>query len=457
MSAILSTDFRTLNASNFVTNVVSSDDYVYIGVGKADPWDPTLGGADETIQTPENTQGYFSEAYRNLMGIVKVTTDKISHVVVRHDYTEGLSDWVAWDNNSSTIFDSKFYCLTDQSRVYKLLSVGTGSSTNKPQHVTVDSLPEADGYIWKYMYTVTTDEQEAFETTNFMSVQTAVAGGTGTELTRYNYQQESAGETGSAVNVKGITGVKIIAGGNTYANTNGTPVTLSIDGNGTGGEIEYEVTGQAVTSVTVTNAGTGYDVASVTIPGGTGAKIEFTIAPGHGHGTDPVAELGGRYVLVNAQLDGSGGGDLTVDNDFRQLTLIKNPIEADGVTPATLSTYNPVQAVIAATPGDASSLSTTDYITGSSSGAIAYVIATNGSTGYIYYTQNSKTGYDAFDDGEPVTGSVTGSNVTLSTPALATDVPEIKLNSGEILLVDNIAPVTRGNNQTEDVKMVIEF
>jgi len=304
------------------------------------------------------------------------------------------------------------------------------------------------------MYTVQADEQVSFETTNFMSVQTAVAGGTGTELARYDYQQESAGITGAANNVKGITGVKIIAGGSGYINTGA--VTLPIEGNGTGGEIEYVVTGQAVTSVTVTNAGTGYDVASVTIPDGQGAKIEFTIAPGHGHGTDPVAELGGRYVLVNAQLDGSGGGDLTIDNDFRQLTLIKNPIESDGVTPATLSTYNPVQAVIAATPASVSSLSTSEYITGNSSGAIAYVIATNASTGYIYYTQNSKTGYDVFDDGETITGAQTGA-VTLATPALATDVPEIKLNSGEIMLVDNIAPVTRGNNQTEDVKMVIEF
>ena len=454
MSAILSTDFRTLNATKFVERVAAADDTLYIGIGKADPWDPTISGTDETVETPVASGAYFSTAYRNLMGMVRVATDKISTMVVRYDWVSGQNDWVAWDNNSATIFDSKFYCVTDEFKVYKLLVVGTGNSTSKPQHITVDPVTETDGYVWKYMYSISSSEQISLLTTNFMSVQTAADGGTGDELTRYDYQQESAGITGSATEIKGILFATVTAGGSGY--DNGTQTGIAVDGNGVNATVDYTVSGQAVTSVTVTNAGSGYDVASITIPTGSGAKITFTIAPENGHGTDPVSELGGRYVLVNAQLDGTGDGDLTVGNDFRQLTLIKNPYEADGTTAATATTYNPVQAVIAATPIDADNLTVTEYITGASSGAVAYVIATNGSTGYISFTQNDKTGYGVFTDGETINGSVSGS-VDLAATALATDTPEVELNSGEVLLVDNIDPVTRGSNQTEDVKMVIEF
>tara|TARA_R110000765_G_scaffold303135_1_gene397248 strand:- start:2606 stop:3970 length:1365 start_codon:yes stop_codon:yes gene_type:complete len=454
MPAILSTDFRTLNATKFVERVASADDNLYIGIGKADPWDSTISGTSETVETPLATGGYFSTAYRNLMGMVRVATDKISTMVVRYDWVSGQSDWVAWDNNSATIFDSKFYCVTDEFKVYKLLVVGTGNSTSKPQHgpETVDPVTETDGYIWKYMYSVTASEQISLLTTNYMSVQTGKS--TDADSARYDYQQESAGITGSGVAIKGVTVATVTAAGSGY--TNGTQTAVAIDGNGTGATVTYVVSGQAVTSATIVSEGAGYDVASITIPGGTGGVITFTIAPENGHGTDPVSELGGRYVLVNAQLDGTGSGDLTVGNDFRQLSLIKNPYEADGTTIATSTTYNPVQALIAATPIDANSLTVTEYITGASSGAIAYVIATNGTTGYISFTQNNKTGYGVFTDGEIVNGNVSGT-VTLAATALATDTPEVELNSGEVLLVDNIDPVTRGSNQTEDVKMVIEF
>ena len=83
------------------------------------------------------------------------------------------------------------------------------------------------------------------------------------------------------------------------------------------------VAGNAVTAITIANKGTNYRVADLVISGGAGsdATARAVISPKAGHGVDPVSELGGFFVALNTKLDGNDGGDITVGNDFRQITL----------------------------------------------------------------------------------------------------------------------------------------
>jgi hypothetical protein len=476
MSAILSTKFRTLNASRFFSNLTDSPvtDRIYIGVGKSDPWDTAIGGLTETVITPADDQSDFSEAYRNLIGMVLVPSTSVSHVVPRHDWVTGLSNWYQWDSRDSAIFDKKFYCLTDQNNVYKLIVKPlTGTSTDKPDHITVDPVVESDGYSWKYMYTLTAEEKTSFLTDNYMPVQTATAAGD-----RLTYQAKSAGThtSGNTTAAQGIEAIALTAAGSSYESN----PTVTITGDGTGATATAARDGLLVSSITVSDSpGSDYTVADVVISGGGGANAtaEAIVAPGTGHGTDPVQELGGFYVLINGTLAGEGGAgtDLTVGNDFRQISIIRNPLKDDSPfdSPCTDLTHNPVVALQMAERAFADLYVTTEYVTGAA-GAIGYVVRTandasdSPNTGYVYITQNSKTGYGNFVNGENITGSVYTTPKALANttglpgagkagPKAANVLGEVKFGSGEMLFLENRGAITRSSNQSEDVKLVIEF
>ena len=88
------------------------------------------------------------------------------------------------------------------------------------------------------------------------------------------------------------------------------------------------------------NAGTGYRqaTAEVTSGSGAGAILKVVINPKGGHGSDPVGELGGAFVMMNARLRGAANTDLPIDEDFRKVHVLVNPKTLQG-TLATADTY----------------------------------------------------------------------------------------------------------------------
>ena len=82
--------------------------------------------------------------------------------------------------NSTRLYDSKFYVLTSQFRVYICLQNGTDTSNpqgrpsvNEPTHTTSTPQSAGDGsdkYIWKYLYTISPNDAIKFDSTNFIPV-----------------------------------------------------------------------------------------------------------------------------------------------------------------------------------------------------------------------------------------------------------------------------------------------
>ena len=176
-------------------------------------------------------------------------------------------------------------------------------------------LTTADGYKWKYMYTLSASQQANFLSTDFMAVET-------------NSTVSSAAVDG-AVNI-----CKIKTAGS--GGTDGTHTGIAIRGDGSSGTVSVTVTSGAVTAVTVTSAGTGYTFGTISnaqivaagATGLTGAEIDVIIEPKGGHGFNAVEELGGFYVMMNTSLEGtesSNTSDFSVANDFRKITLIRDP------------------------------------------------------------------------------------------------------------------------------------
>jgi hypothetical protein len=72
----------------------------------------------------------------------------------------------------------------------------------------------------------------------------------------------------------------------------------------------------------------------------------------------------------------------------------------------------------------------------------------------LYYHQTDSTGFVAFQDGE-IIEETNGLGEGISDSALIP--PLTDPNSGDILYIDNRAPILRSSVQSEDVKVIIQF
>lgn len=533
MAAIVTTPFRVVNAENFKEDIAGSS--VYVGIGKSDVWSTNTSDLTDaaTPFTPQDRLDDLHEAYQNMIGMKKIASSDVAHIVPRYTWSADQT-YHAWDSDDSAIYDKKFYIITSEFKVYKcIFSPGT-NSTSEPVHINTDPTAEGDGYIWKYMYTVTVTDAEKFLTTSYMPVtsqfipvtatvngavsnstsvtldagennefikvgQLVAGSGISTEITvaaisgnsltlsanasiadgvtltfgrladtDVNYANQTAqmnsGNT-SLTAVAGIERYEVIDQGSGY-----TSATATITGDGTGAQASVTVAGGKVTGLTISseaNKGDGYTVADVVISGdGNGATARAVIAPPGGHGTDPVKELGSFFVAVNTQLSGSETGDLTVGNDFRQITLIKSPKAFGSNATLTSTTARVRRSLKLASGASLTGFAVDQIINGSSSGAKAYLAEIDTTNKVLYYYQNSKTGYGNFVQGDTITGTNPSGGSAALDQTNATSWygqasngygPEVAMNSGQLLFLENRAPINRSSSQIEDIKLIIEF
>ena len=213
--------------------------------------------------------------------------------------------------------------------------------------------------------------------------------------------------------------------------------------------------------------GNGYNFASVSITGdGTGAQARAIIGPDSGLGADPRNELKSTSLMFNVKPDGTesttqkvsgsttSGSSFIVNQDFRQVALIKNPTDSAGVI-YTGTSGKTLRYLEFATTSQAASFPKDAIIT-SASAAQAVVDDTDSSR--VWFHQNDSTGFKPFIEGETVTGG--GGSGTLVSAGVDPDADawehgDVEKMSGQVLYIENRAPVVRSANQTEDIKVVI--
>ena len=161
MTAIVTSKFRTVNAENFKEDVASNS--VYVAIGKPDVWSLTTSDTTDTTPfTPNDHIDDIGEARSQFMAMQKVAATDITHIVPRHTWTTGTT-YYAWDSNDGSIFDKAFYVITSEFKVYKCIVAGGSGSTVQPTQTLTAPTAESDGYKWKYMYTLTASEYDAYE------------------------------------------------------------------------------------------------------------------------------------------------------------------------------------------------------------------------------------------------------------------------------------------------------
>ena len=467
MAAIISNKFRIHNAEQFYESFgeAAATNY-YMFIGRPQQWSSTTGGgSDAAPPTPIDNVQDEERQWRDMIAAKRVVQSDVSFVIPRRNWTTGTTyDYYRHDYSSSntansgatSLFGSTFIVMTDEYKVYKCMwNDSNTASTTKPTGTGNTEFDPGDGYLWKYMYTLTSTQIQNFLTTDFMPVVDTLGTVTG-----------ASASTVSAAAVDGeIRRITITTAGAGY--TNGTYTSVPIRGDGASGTCTVTIAGGVVTTVAVTAQGTGYTYGAVHVDGitsvgspSTSAVLTPIIGPKGGHGKDALKELGAFYIMTNTALVGAeGSGDFVVDQDFRRIGLVRNPYNHGTTTVSTATTLSALKSVTfnsSPTPG---TFTNDEIITGGTTGAKGKVVDWNATTRVLSYYQSDYTGIDtnknltAFAGTEVVTGADSSATGTMT----SVNNPEIAYHSGDILYTETRGPIVRATDQTENIKLVIEF
>ena len=276
MPAIITNKFRINNADQFSESFSeTANNKYYLGIGRPQPFGTStrpdsrtdFEGTDTQPITPGDTVVREFYTYDDLLAAKRVQSSDISFVIprrnwtsgtvydtYRHDYGEFITGSTTTrqtsNSGATTLFDSTFYVLTTARNVYKCLdNNGGATSTDEPTGVSTSVTTTADGYRWKFMYTLSAAQQASFLSVDFMAVSPNSSPGS-------DQSNVISAAVDGSINV-----IKIKSAGS--GGTNGTHTNVPIRGDGTGGFCSVTVSGGAVTAVSVTNAGSGYTFGTV--------------------------------------------------------------------------------------------------------------------------------------------------------------------------------------------------
>ena len=533
-----STSFRATIAAVYDSALLLTDVFGSNGVNSAPPFGTALkcrtggsGGSDTGATAVSGVYRYATEdvpplpldnqaekiaLYDELIAAKRIKTEFARTVIRRYnwdlsanpkfdmwkpDYSDtpggGGQIGKTTATGQTSIADAKFYVMNSRYEVFKCLYNGEDPSNASGQNATEEPIKDAAnydagtglytettgaGYVWKYMYTIPTDDVLKFLSSDFMPIVLS------TDSSRVAVVGQATAGAIDAVVTKDA-GAGLPASQTLYA---------GIKGDGSGGVVQFVTNGSGtITSSTVQARGSGYTYANVLLsngnlfsdaglssavatPGGATGSIEAILPPEGGHGADHETELNGKRVMTNIRLTyAEGGGDFPVDNDFRRIGIIADPYDYGTTTFAIADNVSGLKAI--KITGASADYAVDEKITQTVTGGTAYGTVVSwtldsGSTtaGVLKYIQTNDAHTDqgvvrAFESNgaNAITGesSTASGNVQTgyagsllgSTFAAGLANPEIENNSGEVIYVENRRLITRAPDQIEDIKLVIEF
>lgn len=358
MTTSLRKQFSTFLAKSLLKDIQYQKSIYYYFLGKLEQW----GENDEPPTTPQLLSEAEDVSIRsNAAYFKKITPNDVTLVCSRYEWQMGAT-YPQWDHTAD-MDGQPFYVITNNSRVYKCLGNNFGAaSTVKPTGNPLQPFYTADGYLWKYMYTVPAFKQSRFTSVNYIPVQRALTDsfynrGAVDKVTILN---PGSGYTDAPLTFISVSGGTTTGSGATATftlNPSGGIETATVTNGGSGytrgvriavnsviGEnaiLIPVITGGVVTSINIVNSGVGYQltdsisfnvggaflVPSVTRNTGSIDKVIIMDA-GAGYLTPPTLTVS---TLFPAPIDGLYDGNSTavlecvVDNGSIQRVLIRDP------------------------------------------------------------------------------------------------------------------------------------
>jgi hypothetical protein len=482
-------------------NIGDSNNYYYIGLSKSQPYNVEIGGTN-TVYDPDPSD-WDERSFRMSLQSVKLA-EAVSFVVPIETWSTNTKYFQYADNLQQ---DPRFYVRTNDNNVYVCIrhgknAVGTHvESTVKPDHTDTTLPIESDGYVWKYLYTITTTDANNYLTDTWMPVKYVdSAAATAPEAPQKAVQDAAiagqiigyrvvANQAGAAAQYSQAPSLTVVGNG---SGATARPIMSATSGNATivavevGDSANAGATGYGSLS---TYMGSNYKYANVAIDNtylvsGAAPTIYPVFAQDSGMGADPTVDLKTRAIMFNVKPTGAQNSKFVIDQNYKQIGLIKNPRQygsnnlftnAEGLGLKKLR-ISPKPAGADGDPSTGYALTFSDntlinQTTGTNAGAKAYLTWYDDSD-TLWYHQDEYTGFTPFDSGETVT--IDGNN-DLSTTSIFgiynTDTlpsgagangytsfnPDIDNYSGEVLFINNQPATTRNRLGTEDIKLVIQL
>ena len=498
MAAIITEKFRLHNADQFEESFTeSANSTYYLFIGKSTPYTSgTSGGSDASPPTPVDGPSDEFFSWDDMIAAKKVTSSEVQRVIPRRNwvnstkfdmYRPDYSASVTATSGATNLYDSTFYFMTSDFRVYKVLDNNAGTAYSGTEPTSTSNAPfSLGGYVLQYMYSLTSAQINSFLTADFMPVATdSTVSGAATDGAI-----DSLIVTGGSGYTNGTYYAAVYGDGTSQGTSSGAIVRITVSS----GVIQaFGLT--AGTDTTVHAAGSGYTFGTVNLAsgytfsdaalssasaiGGSGGSISVVIGPKGGHGFNAVQELGGHYVMLATTLTGAEGDDITTGNDFRKIGLVVDPNTYGTSSVASITTARMTYAL--KLTSQSGTFDVDEKISQASTGAIGKVVEWDSTNSILYYSQerfgdygtNGTTGaYVAFSGANAVTGATSsatgtpdanadaavtlaGGNTITFTDGYAN--PELDADSGNIIYLENRKPISRSNDQIEDIKVIVEF
>jgi len=518
MAAIVTDQFRILNAGNFVDSVGSSSNSYYVFVGLSNPTASGFGrDSDWDTDTPTPTDNFNYENFvgDSMMYGKRVTSTNVRRLarkvewargtkyeMYRHDYSlTNLSPIT----KSSRLYDANYYVINSEYKVYICIDNGSSginttgnASLDEPTFTDLEPSKagvSGDGYVWKYLFTISPSDIIKFDSTEYISLPGDWSTSTNAQISAVR------GNANSDTNENQIKKVYVDNRGAGYSQGSHE---LSIIGDGTGAKVVVEVNSSGqITNTVISSGGKGYtygvvDLGSINSSSSTKAKLIPIIPPSKGHGYDIYKELGADKVLVYARFDDSTR-DFPVDTSFAQVGIVKNPTKVGTSDVYQENTFSGLSSFkfssINGTPKVGEKIQ--QVVANGTGKAFGYVASYDLETKVLKYFRDRSLFYNqtAFNqrdyagistngrpyDFEASSNVISGQTsnfsaaIDVSFAGITTNptgtklinlgvdftsgmaVPEINKGSGELIYLDNRASIARNARQKEDLKVILEF
>ena len=358
---------------------------------------PLVTSYPQTITDSVNETEY--QIFEELIFGKLVTTNDVKQMVDRYDWVSGTV-YTAYDDADANLYTKNFFTVSYENGAYHVFkciqNAGGIASTSQPKLSETaaddESYMTADGYFWKYMYSVDSTTFSKFATTAYIPivVNTSVnefstngsinsilvtSGGNnyvsfssgfftnisiGGNILIHGISNGSANTgfyTGSAVYIASGTGagqVRSIIDYNVIANSYQITVDsaftpqpdltsayqiapkVNVLGDGYGAKAISIVNGiNAIDRVEVISGGYDYTYANVNITGNTGtvltnsAVARAIISPRGGHGSNILSELNANKVGISVTFANSESNTISITNDYSTIGILKDPLFAN--------------------------------------------------------------------------------------------------------------------------------
>jgi hypothetical protein len=331
-------------------------------------------------------------------------------------------------------------------------ALGTGGTADEVVSVTVTEA--GSGFSFANISFIPVAGDTITETATASAILGFSEGGTPQE------NVESAATPGT------IDRIVILSGGNSYISGDAT---ISIVGDGQDAEATLTLTDGVVTGITIDNPGSGYSFAEISVINeadgspGNGATFRAVLSPYGGHGSNPQKELFAKSLSLTVSLTNETS-DTFLNNDFRQLGIIKNPRIFDSSDNFTSNTGNCCYVIAINNP----ELVDYDDVIESDDGGRFIVVQkednnNNGVVDRIHLLpiipKLSSSSILTNATQEVLLGSpVEFNNGTVIVPDMVDYLePEVNNRSGEIIYLDNRIKIIRTSDQVEKIRALINF